>query len=83
MKPFQGGGCDGHSKPCILKNICSVSCEQEGAPRETRAGCKYLKDCPAEESYSLGKLQKERLGSRFSTEPSNISRDVVRYCHQR
>ena len=48
-----------------------------------RAGCKYLKDCHAEESYSLGKLQKERVGSRFLTEPFNISQDVVRYCHQR
>lgn len=47
-----------------------------------RAGCKYLKDCHAEESYSLGKLKKERVGSRFLTEPFKISRDVVRYCHR-
>ena len=48
-----------------------------------RAGCKYLKGCHIEEFCSLGKLQREGFGSRFITEPSKISQDVVKYGHQR
>lgn len=38
-----------------------VSCGEEETHREIRASCKHLKGCHIQESYSLGKLERERF----------------------